>query len=361
MRERIAVIGAGNLGQAMASHLALEGYRVSIYNRTPARIEEIRERGGIQVEGVVEGFAELEMASPDLAEVIPGRKMLMVTVPASSHRAVAEACAPYLEDGQVIVLHPGHSLGAIDVWSALRAKGVTKDLTYAEIQTSLLTCRRTGPAKVMVSAIKNALPIAVFPSNRGFAPVELLFDLYPSSIRAPNVLKTGLDNLNAPVHVPVTLLNLGRIDQGKDFLYYWDGFTPAVSKLVEAVDAERCELARKLGVTPITIKEFFSTAYPTKGEETWEKVRSNEAYRHITAPKNVKTRLIFEDVPTGLVPFSSLGSELGVPTPCCDALIEIANAIFETDFRLGARTVENLGLAGLGVEGINKLVETGEL
>ena len=255
MSCRIAIVGAGNLGQAMAAHFALEGHKVSIYNRTAARIEEIVDRGGILVDGQVEGLAKLECASPDPAEVIPGRDLVMITVPASSHAAIAKNCAELFEDGQAMVLHPGHSFGAFDTFNTLRNAGVDKDLTFAEIQTSLLTSRLSGPAHVHVSGIKNALPIGVFPSDHGFERIELLFKTYPSSIRAPNVLKTGMDNLNAVVHPAVTLLNLGPIDQGKDFLYYWDGFTPAVSKLVEAVDRERCELARALHVEPITIQE----------------------------------------------------------------------------------------------------------
>lgn len=360
MSKKFAIIGAGNLGQAMAAHLALEGHQVSIYNRSLSKVEEIREAGGIQVEGVVEGQAKMHRVSGDLGDVVPGAEIIMVTVPASSHGAIATGLAPHLEDGQAIVLHPGHTFGAFEVFHVLEQHGVKKDLTFGEIQTSLLTSRLIGPARVNVSAIKNALPISVFPSDHGFDRIEVLFDVYPSSLRAPNVLKTGLDNLNAPVHVPVTLLNLGRIDRGDEFLYYWEGFTPAVSKLVQSVDQERCEVARALGVTPITLQEFFSTAYDTSGPELWQKVQSNEAYREITAPKTVNTRLIFEDLPTGLVAFSSLGRELGVETPCCDALIAVVNAIFQTDFSKEGRTVENLGLAGLGAEGIGRFARTGQ-
>ena len=360
MGKKIAIIGAGNLGQAMAAHMALCGHEVSIYNRTKARIDEINERGGILIEGVVEGFAKMKLASPNIGDVIPGRDMVMVTVPASSHAKIAEIGAEYFEDGQVIVLHPGHTFGAIEFFNVLEKKGVKKELTYSEIQTSLITSRLTGKARVCASGIKTRLPISVFPADHGFDKIEVLFEIYPSSIRAKDVLKTGMDNLNASVHPAVTLLNLGQIDRAEEFLYYWDGFTPAVSKMVEAVDQERVELALALKVDPITIRGFFETAYSTTGDELWQKVQSNEAYRNITAPKKVNTRLITEDLPTGLVPYSSLGKELGIKTPTIDAFIEIANAIFDTDFRVGGRTMESMGLSGLGVDGIREFVKTGK-
>jgi len=89
-------------------------------------------------------------------------------------------------------------------------------------------------------------------------------------------------------------------------------------------------------------------------------VRSNEAYREITAPKSVNTRLIFEDLPTGLVAFSSLGRHLGVATPLCDSLIQVANTIFNTDFAVEGRTVERMGLSGLDAAGIQEFAKTGK-
>jgi opine dehydrogenase len=69
--------------------------------------------------------------------------------------------------------------------------------------------------------------------------------------------------------------------------------------------------------------------------------------------------LILEDLPTGLVPYSSLGQEFNIRTPLCDAFIEIANAMMKRDFRKEGRTLENLGLRGLGIEGIREFAETG--
>ena len=301
-KERIAVIGAGNLGQAMAGHFALEGYQVSIQNRTHTKIDDINARGGIKLTGVVQGLAKLEVASYDFEDVIPGSDMIMVTVPASSHADIARKIGELLEPGQLIMLHPGHTFGAFEFYNTLREKGINTKVLIGEIQTSLLTCRLAGPAEVHVSGIKSSLPISIFPANAGFSKAQLLFDIYPTPVKAPSVLKTSLDNLNATVHPPVTLLNTGRIEAKEDFLYYWEGFTPSVSAIVEALDAERCRLAEALGIQPITISDFFATAYPTEGDELWQKVRSNEAYRKITAPNSMKTRLIMEDLPTGLVP-----------------------------------------------------------
>ncbi len=63
MTRKFAVIGAGHGGKAMAAHLALMGFKISLYNRTASHIDVIKKRGGIELdgaEGVPHGFGKLE-------------------------------------------------------------------------------------------------------------------------------------------------------------------------------------------------------------------------------------------------------------------------------------------------------------
>ncbi len=56
---RFTVIGAGHGGKGMAAHLALMGFPVTLYNRTPENINTIKARGGIELksfEGGPHGF-----------------------------------------------------------------------------------------------------------------------------------------------------------------------------------------------------------------------------------------------------------------------------------------------------------------
>jgi len=59
----------------------------------------------------------------------------------------------------------------------------------------------------------------------------------------------------------------------------------------------------------------------------------------------------------GLVPMSSLGDRLNVPTPTINALINLACALHGTDCWREGRTLEKLGLSALNVEQIRSLVE----
>ncbi|HUW94699.1 MAG TPA: NAD(P)-binding domain-containing protein, partial [Anaerolineae bacterium] len=89
---RYAVIGAGHGGKAMAAHLSLMGFPVTLYNRTPENIAAIKTRTGIELrsyEGGPHGFAELVLVTSDMAEALKEADVIMIVVPSSAHADIA--------------------------------------------------------------------------------------------------------------------------------------------------------------------------------------------------------------------------------------------------------------------------------
>ncbi len=58
-----AVIGAGLGGCALVAAMALNGYRIRLHDLDDGRLKDIRDRGGIEVEGLFRGFAAVELAT----------------------------------------------------------------------------------------------------------------------------------------------------------------------------------------------------------------------------------------------------------------------------------------------------------
>ena len=56
----------------MAGHLALLGFRTRLWNRSRERTDHVSDRGGIELEGVIEGFGQVELATDDIAAAIDG-------------------------------------------------------------------------------------------------------------------------------------------------------------------------------------------------------------------------------------------------------------------------------------------------
>lgn len=355
---KFAVIGAGNGGQATAAHLALMGFGVNLYNRGKERIEHIQKKKGIEVTGMINAFGELSKVTTNMKDAIEDVDVIMIVIPASGHEDVARVCAPHLKDGQIVILSPGRTFGALEFINTIRKCGSDVDIIIAETQTIIYTSRYKEGTEVEILTLKKKVPVAALPANRTKDVIEIMKDIYPQLVPAINVLKTSLDNIGAIFHPTPTLLNAGWIETPRtQFKYYYEAITPTVAKFLEVIDKERMDVSKALEIEALSAKDWLYEAYGVRGETLYEVLQNNDKYRTIDAPTTLQHRYIFEDVPTGLVPIASLGDMLGVSTPNIKLIIQLTSMLTGIDFWKTGRTVEKLGLKGLSVEEIKALVE----
>lgn len=361
---QIAVIGAGHGGKSMAGDLALRGYQVRLYNRHYNHVEEISVRGGIEVtlEDGRQGFGRIPVITDDIARVLDGADITLVVVPASGHRDIAVACAPHLRDGQILVLNPGRTGGAFEFRQILQELECTADVIIAEAETFIFASRSIGPAQAQIFRRKNTVPLAALPATYTPDVLEILQEIYPQFIAAPNVLHTSLNNMGAVFHPALTLLNAGWIEAtGGDFEFYIEGVTASTARVLERLDRERVTVAMAMGIRAQSACEWLARAYSAHGETLYETIHDNPGYKGIKAPRQIRHRYIFEDVPYSLVPISELGRRFGVDVWGMDSMIQLASIIADTDYRYRGRTLEKMGLVGLSLAEITRLVNTGTI
>jgi opine dehydrogenase len=353
--ERVAVIGAGNGGHAMAAHLALKGYPVRFYEmpRFADNIRPAQERGGIELTGVMgEGFARPELITTDIAQAINGVSHIFVVTQAVGHMEVAGLCAPHLEENQTIVIFPG-SAGSLQFAKTFGDMGVSSKIYLAETVTLPYACRLQGPAHINIhhgSAAQEV--IAALPAKDNKAVIEAIRPAYPSLTATTHVLEIALYNPNILLHPIGVIFNLGRIEYSKgEFWMYKEGFTPSVKKLLYSLESEKMALLRALGLDPVPFEEYYEYRYRKK----W----ADFATVSSKGPFSAKTRYITEDIPIGMVLWASLGEMLGVPTPTARSLIHLSSVIHDTDYWHEGRTMERLGLAGMTIEELTRYLLEG--
>ena len=361
--QTFTVIGAGNGGKAMAAHLALMDCRVVLYNRTPERVRGIKARGGIDLEsfpGGPRGFGRLAEVTSDIALAVRASEVIMVVVPSSAHADLAAAMAPHLRDGQVIVLHPGRTCGAIEVAAVLARVNCRAAVTIAEAGTFIYASRSDGPAQARIFGIKEAVPLAALPATCTPMVLNLLRSVYPQYVDGVNVLNTGLDNMGAIFHPALTLLNAGRIESTSgDFQFYIDGVTPSVARVLEVLDRERVTVASALGIRAQTAVEWLAMAYNAYGADLNETIHNQPGYFGIKAPPTLGHRYITEDVPMSLVPIAALGERYGVSTRGMNSIIQLGCIIHRTDYWRRGRTLDKLGIDKLSVSELTEWVNNG--
>jgi len=360
-RLRFAVLGAGGGGQAMAAYLARAGFPVHLYNRTAARIAEIKDSGGLMLEH--EGsrsFVRLELVTTNLRQALRHVDLVMIVVPACAHREVASLCAAHLRPGQVVVLNPGRTGGALEFAHVLEGFGAGHGVVIAEAQTFLFASRVVRPGCARIYGVKRSVPLAALPASETPKILSMLRRPFPQFTNGETVLHTSLDNIGAIFHPAPTILNAARIESPDcDFEYYREGISPSVARVILQMDRERIDVARVLGVPARSALGFLREAYGVTADNLYDGLRGNPSYAGISAPSSVSHRYVFEDVPSSLVPLASLGDLVGVPTPTIKSMIHLASLMHDCDYWSVGRTVGRLGLSGLSIEEIWDLV-TGE-
>ena len=357
---RVAVLGAGNGGVASAFDFAQHGHEVSLY-ATPefgTNVIAVKEAGGITATGALEGFAAVRYAGHDAGEALSGAELVLIVGPAYSTEPLAAVVAPHLPEGAAVLVCPGSCAGAI---AFKRTAGLAlDDQHYIVGETSTLpyAVRITEPGVINVFLKLSAgLYLAGLPRAATDRLCELVEEVWPAVEKADSVFQTTLQNGNPVIHPAVTLLNAGLLERtGGGFLFYEEGVTESVGRLIEAVDRERQAIAAALGITILSDPALGVTQGYMSEENYSTGYSKAPGFLGIGAQSKLEHRYLTEDVGYSLVFETDLAARLGVPTPVMDAIIAITSVVLARDFRAeGKRTVSTLGLDGMSPEQIAAL------
>ncbi len=318
---RIAVLGAGNGGQAIAGYLSLTGHNVSLFDINTQKVDALKKKGGIRLVGCIEGFGKVQSYTDDIAEAMEDAEVVMVTTVANAHSSIAESIAPYVKDGMVIILNPGRTCGALVFNQTLKTKGVTCRYYLGEAQTLVYACRITENGTVNIIGVKDEVFLAGLPASDTAHIIQVVNKLYSCFRPVPNVLYTSLENIGAMFHPCVCLFNAATIERQEEFWFYRD-MTDQVAQFIEQFD--------------------------------------NPAYYEIKAPGSIFTRQLTEDIPTGVLPIMELGMAAGVNITLMQSMIRIIQSLLGVDFYSSGRSLKNLGLEGKSKGEIIDFITYGE-
>lgn len=357
---KIAVIGAGNGGQAISAYLALKGEDVSLYDIDARKISVIKDIGGVELFGKISGFGRINCITSDIRSAIKGADVIMVTTIANAHSEVARSLASCIEEGQVVILNPGRTCGALVFKQALDKCRCTKRYYIGEAQTLVYACRIIEDGKVNIIGMKDEVLLAGLPSSDTDYILSKINSVYPCFKKADNVLRTSLENIGAIFHPCVCLFNAATIERQEEFWFY-RGMTEQVAKFIEKFDQERLSVGKAYGIELLSVKEWIKFAYKeTEGNTLCERMINNPAYHDIKAPGTIFTRQLTEDIPTGVLPIMELGKVAGVDVTLFSAVVVTIEALLGIDFRANGRSLKNLGLEGKSKDEILNYITNGE-
>lgn len=100
--EKIAVLGAGSWGTAMAIMMARSGHHVTLWGHNPDHIERLRLARSNEAFLPGTPFPDTLSVSDDLEQTVAGHSLLMFGVPSHAFRDTLKKCQPHLRQDAIV-------------------------------------------------------------------------------------------------------------------------------------------------------------------------------------------------------------------------------------------------------------------
>lgn len=326
---RIAILGAGAIGLGLAAISESLGHETAVHSPSGNSTAFLEGGRPLTSVGAIEGTWHPRAASLEAA--LAAAELVIFAVPANAMRSLIDAAAPLLTARHAVIISSHSSFAALVLRRQLAARGAS--VPIAAWSTTLSTGRRLAPDRVQVDDLRSRIDfVALDDADGRLAAMQsaLFGDRFA---RVADLLALSLSNLNPPIHLANALCNLTRIERGEAWDNY-DGITPAVARLILALDAERLAVAAAYGYRVRTVEEHYVHTFPiapaSLAEMAAEVHRMKQGPR---GPTSLATRYITEDVPFGIWPLIRIAQAKDVPVPVHEGGLALISAIAGTDFR----------------------------
>lgn len=354
---RVSILGAGAIAFGLAAYLSANGHDPMLWSPSGKRTQALGRGEPLAANGAVEFSGPVRVAS-DCGQAVQEADAIVIAMPTNGHRAAIDAAVPHLRAGQPVIISSHSSFGALYLSKRLAERGIA--LPISVWGTTVLTGRQKGDCQVQVNTVRQKVDVATLPLSaieEGHALCTHLFG--DRFVKRDGLLAIALSNLNPQNHLGIALLNLTRMEKGETW-GQGEHVTPAVGRMIEALDAERLAIAESFGLSVRTVREHFSLSFHVPMGTVSEMNQQMHAEgRGGFGPATTNSRYIYEDVPFGLLPTAMLGRLSGKPAVLHEAGIAIFSAAMGHDLASDNDLLPELGLDRLSPAELQALCSKG--
>lgn len=340
--KRITVIGAGGTGHALAAILAAKGHRVCLadteaYSDILMQTQKLHE---IQVSGTTEMVGCLAEVSTDIGRAVTDAELIICCTVSNRDEEIARLMVSYLNAEQAVLISAGN--GASIIYHDIFEEAGRGDTLVGEVAGNFFPCRLTASGQVLIGLPLSPKGVAAFPPERSSELAQRFADVW--ELRPCRSLFEAIFNgPNLICHGAGIAANLAAIDRSNGtFNLFKDGLSPAYLNLTDALWEEKRRVYEAMGcIVPPAPREMLAGVMDTENEDY-------RFFREMDGPGSLEHRYITEDVPCLLCFFVSIARSLEVQIPLFEGIVRILSAAADRDFYAEGRTLEKLGLNGMG-------------
>ncbi len=356
---KIAVLGGGHGCYAAAADLSEAGHEVRLWRRDSAALGPVIEAGTIVLKDAA-GAREVRiaLATARIEEALRDAELILIPSPAVAQDYIARTIAPHLVSGQVVFLPPG-TFGSYVMARLVGEAGCNAEIAWAETGTLPYLARKHGEREVNVTVRAVHLPTGVYPARCESHAMAVIRQVYPSAHGCGDALSGALMNAGPVIHPPLMVMNAAPLQHFKRWDIHNEGTQPAVRAVTDRLDQERIAIREALGygAPHYPLADHYNNDRWMYGDAHRKLVKSGDWREHIDLHSH---RYIVEDTELGLAFLASVARWSGTDAPIAHGLLAIVGGFLGRDLRHGPRTLDALGLAGMGRQQLQQRLHAGD-
>lgn len=358
---KITIVGSGNSGLIHAAKIFEKGFPVGVLKTSDYgnrdyfnRIAGENEYDVVDLTNNGNRFkAKMQFITRDVKKAIDFADIIMVMTTTSQHEYVAKLIAPYVRDGQLIVLCPGY------MGSLIFKKYVNADVIYSEWETTAYNGRIVDGNFVRITFYNPRNAISVLPVCKAKEVLSQLSQLFDNTrYLRKHILESALHNPNMIVHPIGIIFSASRIEHsGGEFWMYREAFTPSVVRVIQEFDKRKNKVLEAFDCEPL---DYFEAAKWRNTDDL--SIPAMDVFRSFAdssnkGPSVIDHRYLNEDVPMGLGLYISIGKVLGHDTSIQESIMTLASTLLGRDLKIQSRTIQYLlGKDDVTVDDIKKAI-----
>lgn len=322
---KVAILGSGNIGQALAAFLGSRPeIQVVLWGRRWTGPVELC----LSAHGPSATYAiGMAVADPILRRVIDGADVAIVTVPTHIRHRVLALGADRLNNCSLLIAWEGTGRFR----ESLHELGIVRPIAIG-LQRSPILCRVRRPGRaVEIHGIRSEVVVAATDSTAASRAKRLLGWLLPFGIVfAPTYLCVSISPSNQLIH-PARLYSFNRsgadrLRPGVGFYAEWDD---AASDVLLSLHAEVARLRDALHLPAKFLQTLVDRRNPHSASDVTREIRAEKSLAKISFPLRARTsgftldlghRFFREDVGEGLAYVLGIAQQAGVNMPTAGAI-----------------------------------------
>ena len=323
---RITIVGGGNIGTQFAVHCAEKGHEVTVFTSKPGIYD-----GHLNIvddEGVITHEGDISLATADPEIAFRNAEFIMVTMPATMMKRIAETIFDHTDYKTMIGVVPGNGGSECAFRKCIERGNVFFGIERVPAIARLIQKGKT----VKSTGYRDELHVAALPKKNAEMCAELIGSIFDKRTTViPNFLNLTMTPSNPILHTTRLRTLFDSWHEGVVYdsmpLFYeeWDD---ASSELLIACDEEVQEICRALPEFELQYVKSLRVHYESPTVEAMtRKISSIAAFKGLTTPvvnvdggviPDLHSRYFTADFSYGLTIIKQVANFAGVRTPNID-------------------------------------------